>query len=219
MRPFTHAGPPPKMRVTNKGWAYEYVTRVLSLVSEEGIKKWKADLCAEHGEEKGLEEADRISTNSINVGRAFHTMVENHLKNGDVRAPNEELEADPIELLEAARPYLGRIDNIIGQEISLVSDEMQVVGRADCVAEYLGQRAIIDFKQSRYPRPRDIAIKHLLQTACYSIMWEENTGERIDELVVITANWDGTVDVDRGHRDDHEERFRKVLDEWKKRKK
>ena len=38
-----------------------------------------------------------------------------------------------------------------------------------------------------------------MQATFYSIAWEERTGEKIDQVVILTVTEDGTLDV---HKDD-----------------
>ena len=58
-------------------------------------------------------------------------------------------------LFLAAKPYLDRINNIHALEKSLYSDYLGLAGRVDCIAEYEGELAVIDFKTSKKIKPEE----------------------------------------------------------------
>ena len=88
---------------------------------------------------------------------------------------------------------LNKIDNIRAQEVPLYSDSLKVAGRVDCIGEYDGQLAIIDFKTSNNNKDRDMIEDYYLQCTAYSIMWEEMTGEHINNIVIIMSVERGMV--------------------------
>ena len=47
-----------------------------------------------------------------------------------------------------AAPYLDKINNIHAIERTLYSEYLGLAGRVDCIAEYEGELAVIDFKTS-----------------------------------------------------------------------
>ena len=49
----------------------------------------------------------------------------------------------------AARESLNKIDNIHALEKPLYSEYFGIAGRVDCIAEYEGELAVIDFKTSK----------------------------------------------------------------------
>ena len=48
-----------------------------------------------------------------------------------------------------ATPYLDKINNIHAIERTLYSEYLGLAGRVDCIAEYEGELAVIDFKTSK----------------------------------------------------------------------
>ena len=167
------------------------------------------------GGRPGWQQARRISSGSSAVGNSLHKMIERYVGNEDPGDDPEGLEVSARSLLEAAKPYLSRIDNVAAQELPMLSRRWMVAGTVDCIAEYLGRPAIIDFKNSRRPKRREYLHRYMLQTAWYSMIWEENTGQRIDDLVVVLCNWDMTVDVACGRRDDYEAGIEDVVARWR----
>ena len=163
---------------------YPSITSLLSLRSKKGIDMWRAKV--------GEEEADRIIKGSQKVGTAFHSVNESYLKN---ETPNYsksgDYEFDPFDLFESVKEDLDRIDNIRAQECPLWSDEMEVAGTVDCVADFDGVLSIIDFKNSRKKKTRSYCKNYFMQATAYAKMWEERTGQKIEQIVIIVASWDG----------------------------
>ena len=95
-------------------------------------------------------------------------------------------------------PALDKIDRIRGLEEALYSSRLKLAGRVDCVAEFEGKLSIIDFKTASRKRD-EINENYLVQATFYSIAWEELTGEKIEQIVILTVTEDGTLDV---HKDD-----------------
>ena len=65
---------------------------------------------------------------------------------------NEELPSvQPLSeyLFKQSKPTLDKIDNIHAIEQSLFSNQLGVAGTVDCIAEYEGELAIIDFKTAK----------------------------------------------------------------------
>ena len=119
------------------------ITSVTSHFNKEIFVKWRKRV--------GDEEADRITKRATKRGTDMHTLVEHYMK-------NEELpEVPPISdfLFKISKANLKRINNIYALEGSLYSKQLGIAGTVDCIAEYDGELAIIDFKTSAKPKPRE----------------------------------------------------------------
>ncbi len=79
----------------------------------------------------------------------------------------------------------GHIDNVRAQEVPLYSKKLRLAGRVDCIAEYDGEPAIIDFKTSSKIKKRENISNYFMQAAAYACMYAERTGEKINKLVVL----------------------------------
>ena len=77
------------------------------------------------------------------------------------------------------------INNIRMQECPLYSDELMLAGRVDLIAEYKNELSIIDFKTSSRVKTADEIENYFLQACAYSLMFEEQTGIAINQLVII----------------------------------
>ena len=163
---------------------YPSITSLLSLRSKRGIEMWRNKV--------GDEEADRIIKGSQKVGTAFHSINEDYLQNKEIVGQyGEDFEFQPLELFESVKSQLDMIDNIRAQECPLWSDEMEVAGTVDCVADFNGVPSIIDFKNSRKKKTRSYCKNYFMQATAYAKMWEERTGQKIEQIVIIVASWDG----------------------------
>ena len=124
-------------------------------------------------------------------GNTLHDTIENYLNN------NNEF-VDALSLSEKRhfvqlKDELDKIDNVRALEVPLWSDILGLAGRVDCIAEYDGTLSVIDFKGSTKPKKSSWIKNYFEQATCYSIMWKERTGERIDQIVVLVSCDDGTT--------------------------
>ena len=90
-------------------------------------------------------------------------------------------------MFKIAKGELNKIDNIHALEGSLYSKELGIAGTVDCIAEYNGELAIIDFKTSKKPKPRDRVEHYFVQCMAYGCMLYEVTGISVKKLVIIMA--------------------------------
>jgi genome maintenance exonuclease 1 len=77
-----------------------------------------------------------------------------------------------------------------------------MAGRVDCIAEYNGKRAVIDFKTANKAKYKSQIHSYFMQAAAYAIMYEERTGIPIPWLVILIAVEDDEPQVFVEHRDD-----------------
>jgi len=82
-------------------------------------------------------------------------------------------------------PQLDNINNIHCLESRLYSDYLRLAGTVDCVAEYNGKLAIIDFKSSGKLKKKEYINNYFMQCSAYAIMYEELYSIPISRLVVI----------------------------------
>ena len=155
------------------------ITSVTSHWSREKFAKWRKKV----GEEK----ANEITRKATARGTDMHSMTEHYLLNEDLPkvAPMGDM------LFKIAKPTLNKIDNIHSLEGSLYSKELGVAGTVDCIAEYEGELAVIDFKTSKAPKPREWIDGYFVQAAAYACMYYELTGIAVKKLVIIMACEDG----------------------------
>ena len=151
------------------------ITSVTSHFNKDIFVKWRKRV--------GDEEADRITKRATKRGTDMHTLVEHYMK-------NEELpEVPPISdfLFKISKANLKRINNIYALEGSLYSKQLGIAGTVDCIAEYDGELAIIDFKTSAKPKPRGWIEHYFVQCMAYGCMLYELTGISVKKLVIIMS--------------------------------
>jgi len=98
-------------------------------------------------------------------------------------------------LFTQAKKELKNIDNIYALEKSLYSRELGVAGTVDCIAEYKGELAIIDFKTAEKPKPVDWIENYFVQAAAYACMFYEITDIPVKKLVILMTCANGEVKV------------------------
>ena len=151
------------------------ITSVTSHFNKEIFVNWRKRV--------GNEEADRVTKAATGRGTDMHTLTEHYLKNEDLP------EVRPISdfLFKIAKGKLNKIDNIYALEGPLYSKELGVAGTVDCIAEYDGELAIIDFKTSKKPKPRNWIEHYFVQCMAYGCMLYEMKGISVKKLVIIMA--------------------------------
>ena len=152
------------------------ITSVTSHYNKEIFINWRKKV--------GDEEANRITKAATTRGTDFHTLTEHHLLN-DEKLPK----VPPISnfLFNVAKKKIGNINNIYALEGSLYSKQLGIAGTVDCVAEYEGELAIIDFKTSTKYKREEWIHDYFAQETAYAIMFQELTGLAPKKLVTIIA--------------------------------
>ena len=146
---------------------------MISHYSKEKFAKWRKRV--------GEEEANRITKRATSRGTDTHTLIESYLL-------NEELtEVQPISemLFKLAKKDLNRINKINILEGALYSEVLGVAGTTDCIAEFDGELAVIDFKTSKAPKPLGWLEGYFVQAMFYGMALYEMTGIQVKKLVII----------------------------------
>ena len=56
---------------------------------------------------------------------------------------------------------------------------------------------------------------HLVQATFYSLAWEEWTGEKVNQIAILTTTEDGEIDVYRDYPSNYVGRLKEMIDEYK----
>ena len=182
------------------------ITTLLKNFTPEGILEWRKAV--------GEDVANEVMRAAADRGSKVHKIIENCLSN----KPENDLVGNYGEL--AARmfsqmvPALDKIDRIRTLEKGLYSTRFGIAGRVDCIAEYDNELTVIDFKTST--RKRDERNEtHLVQASFYSLAWEERTGEKVNQIAILTTTEDGELDVYRDAPSNHVDRLEEMIEEYK----
>ena len=189
--------------VTPSGKSYPSVTTVTGLLAKESIINWRNKI--------GHEEAKKITTRASRRGTSLHLLCEKYLNNEEPSPSYIELE-----MWKSVVPELHNINNIRCLETGLYSDHLEVAGTVDCIGEYKGKLAVIDFKSSGKVKKKEWISNYFMQCAAYSVAFEELTGIPVPRLVVIMGVDENPVQVFEEKRDTWIDEFIKLRAEYKK---
>ena len=186
------------------GKNYPSVTTVLGIRKKEGLQKWRDAI----GENVANWEMGRAARR----GKSFHTLVEQYIK-GETPSIRDVL---PLGLFKLMKPYIDQIDNIHLLEAIMYSPKLTIAGQVDCVAEYNGKLSVIDFKTANKERQEDWIENYFLQTTAYAHMFEETFGKPIEQVVILLASEDGSVQTFVKNKADYEEELGKSIQNFYK---
>jgi hypothetical protein len=158
------------------------VTTVTGWSKREFFKEWRT---------KPGNQAE--SRRCLTRGNELHQIIEDYINNKEDIFKTKQ--PQNIELFKQLQPELHRIDNVVCQEVPLWSDTVSLAGRVDCIAEFDGKLSIIDFKGSSKPKKEEWIENYFRQTTAYAIMYQEKTGMKIDNIVIMVANEDGSNQI------------------------
>ena len=170
------------------------ITSVTSFYNRQIFADWRKRV--------GIEEANRISKRATKRGTDFHEAAQCYLM-------NLEMEWDQFQpitkiMFHHARPYLDRINNIHAIERTLYSEYLGLAGRVDCIGEYEGELAVIDFKTSDKIKPEKWLENYFVQEMFYASAYYEMTGIPVKKLITLMVTPGGDVEVfDKRNKDDY----------------
>jgi len=161
------------------------ITTVTSFFKRKTILEWRKRV----GEEK----ANRISKKAASRGNDFHQVCQDYLE-------NKELNWDDYKPLTkfmffSAKKELDKINNIHAIERTLYSEYFGLAGRVDCIAEYDGELAVIDFKTSDEIKPEEWIENYFVQEVFYAAAYYELTDIPPVKLITIMVTPSGEVKV------------------------
>jgi len=148
-----------------------------------------------------------------NRGTKLHSLIETYLLN----TPEFNKNIDPytLDLFYQMQDYVNKIDNIKAIEGFLWSKPLRMAGRADCIAEYDGKLSVIDFKGSTKTKRKEDIDSYFLQATAYAVMWEERTGEKISQIVILISCDDGTTQTFIEDPKNYKKRLAIAIKEWR----
>jgi len=167
---------------TPKGIVYPSVTSFLKKIQspqkQQQLQHWKDT----------EEYSNYITKQAIDVGNETHKLIEDYLKN---KPTIEMMEYMSIQHFERLKPFLHKITEVHGVEEMLYSDVLKLAGTADGIVKYDGKLSLIDYKTKRKDQRKDWLHDYFLQATAYSIMWEELSGDIIEQIVILVSSKKG----------------------------
>lgn len=166
--------------VLNNGKKLPSVTTVTGWRKSAFFEKWRRE---------NPKEAKRVTVR----GNKIHSVIEDYVNNKEINV--KDLPPVEAQLFLQMKEEVDNIDNVRGTEICLASEMIGLAGRADCIAEYNGKLSVIDFKGSTRKKYRNSIENYFLQATAYSLMWQEMTEEKIDNIAIIIGCESGETQV------------------------
>ncbi len=164
--------------VSPNGKKLPSVTTFLSHFKGDSIQKWRKKV--------GEEEANRISQRASTRGTKFHSLMESYISNQEGFL-NDSVMPDMKLAFRNMLPIVNRIDNVHYLETMLYSETLGLAGQVDCIAEFDGIPSVIDFKTSLKEKREEWILNYFEQCTCYSLMYEEMTGIKAKQIVVLIS--------------------------------
>ena len=161
------------------------ITSVTSFYNRQIFAEWRQRV--------GVEEANRITKKATARGTDFHEAAQAYLENKELDWNN--FRPATQFMFHHAKPYLDKINNIHAIERTLYSEYLGLAGRVDCIAEYEGELAVIDFKTSEKIKPEKWLENYFVQEMFYASAYYEMTGIPIKKLITLMVTPGGEVKV------------------------
>ena len=189
------------------------ITTVLSSRKKGGLVEWRKKV--------GNDVANYVARTAATRGTKVHHMCEDYLNNQHLDLPDkwEEHKKDFLPWClfnELSNTIRFNIGNIYAHECSLYSTKYQVAGRVDCIADYKGKLSIIDFKTSTKERNDEWNENYYIQCSAYAEMFEELTGEKTKQIVILVVTEDGTVQEFIKNKSNYTNLLVDAISDWRK---
>ena len=195
-----YTGPPfPELEVHNikglrfyetpTGEKYPSITTVLGKQpgKQKGLQEWR--------ERVGVAQAQIISGKAARRGSVFHNIVENYLQDDDISDFKQQNFMAWCMFGEMKSHLDEKINEIVLQEQTMFSSKFKVAGRCDLIGVYKDKLSVVDFKTTTRTKKEEWIDDYFIQCAAYASMFEEHTGEPVEDVVIMMVAEDGEVQL------------------------
>lgn len=158
--------------LTPSGRKLPSVTTVTGFEGKDGFDIWRR---------KNPREAQRV----VDRGNKIHSMMEHLLKNEEVEL-TEDIQIDSLFTM-LKNHCENHIDNVHALETQMWSESIGLAGRADCICDYDGKLSVVDFKGSNKEKTESGIKNYFQQATAYALMYQEITGKKVEQIVVLAA--------------------------------
>ena len=193
--------------IPNADKYYPSVTSITSFKNAQFFAEWRREI--------GENEANRITARATQRGTAFHNLAEDYFK-GELNT-NKYLENNPlsVRMFQAAKSTLNRINKIHCLETFLYSHYLGLAGRVDCIAEFDGELAVIDFKTSTKEKKEEHIENYFVQETAYAAMFLERSGIEVQKIVTLIATEEGSIQIfEKYNLDDYLQLLKTYIEEF-----
>ena len=195
-----YTGPPfPELEVHNikglrfyetpTGEKYPSITTVLGKQpgKQKGLQEWR--------ERVGVAQAQIISGKAARRGSVFHNIVENYLQDEDISDFKQQNFMAWCMFGEMKSHLDEKINQVVLQEQTMFSSKFKVAGRCDLIGVYKDKLSVVDFKTTTTTKKEEWIGDYYIQCAAYASMYEEHTGEPVEDVVIMMVAEDGEVQL------------------------
>ena len=195
-----YTGPPfPELEVHNikglrfyetpTGEKYPSITTVLGKQpgKQKGLQEWR--------ERVGGAQAQIISGKAARRGSVFHNIVENYLQDEDISDFKQQNFMAWCMFGEMKSHLDEKINQVVLQEQTMFSSKFKVAGRCDLIGVYKDKLSVVDFKTTTRTKKEEWIDDYFIQCAAYASMFEEHTGEPVEDVVIMMVAEDGEVQL------------------------
>ena len=195
-----YTGPPfPELEVHNikglrfyetpTGEKYPSITTVIGKQpgKQKGLQEWR--------ERVGVAQAQIISGKAARRGSVFHNIVENYLQDEDISDFKQQNFMAWCMFGEMKSHLDEKINQVVLQEQTMFSSKFKVAGRCDLIGVYKDKLSVVDFKTTTTTKKEEWIGDYFIQCAAYASMYEEHTGESVEDIVIMMVAEDGEVQL------------------------
>ena len=214
-----YSGPPfPELEVHNikglrfyetpTGEKYPSITTVLGKQpgKQKGLQEWR--------ERVGVAQAQIISGKAARRGSVFHNIVENYLLDKDISDFKQQNFMAWCMFGEMKSHLDEKINEIVLQEQTMFSSKFKVAGRCDLIGVYKDKLSVVDFKTTTRTKKEEWIDDYFIQCAAYASMFEEHTGEPVEDVVIMMVAEDGEVQLFEKKTADYLPKLEEIMDDF-----
>ena len=196
---------------TPDGNKYPSITTVLGKQpgKQKGLQAWRQRI--------GEEQARIVSGKAARRGTAFHNICEDYLNGMEDITHHKEKNFLAWCMFGEMKSHLDeKINKVVLQEQSMYSPKYRVAGRCDFIGVYKDTLAVVDFKTTTTPKKEEWIEDYFIQCSAYASMYEEHTGETIEDIVIMMVAEDGQVQIYEKKAADYLPKLEEMMDEFYK---
>jgi CRISPR/Cas system-associated exonuclease Cas4 (RecB family) len=161
--------------ITLSGDKVPSVTTILSKTKDMSyLNEWR--------ESVGAAEATRIVTESTDIGTSMHALLEKYILG--IPAKGQIMSRILADLI--IKKGLCNVNEVWGTEVSVYSEGLYA-GTTDLVGLHKNTPAIMDFKNSRSEKTKEMVEDYYMQLCAYAIAHNEMFGTNINKGVIMMA--------------------------------
>ena len=143
----------------------------------------------------GVAQAQIISGKAARRGSVFHNIVENYLLDKDISDFKQQNFMAWCMFGEMKSHLDEKINQVVLQEQTMFSSKFKVAGRCDLIGVYKDKLSVVDFKTTTTTKKEEWIGDYFIQCAAYASMFEEHTGEPVEDVVIMMVAEDGEVQL------------------------